>query len=154
MNSQHPIAQDEPTTSPNTEEQPVTRREAPSTPNEEPPIVQDEPATSTGMERRYSIETQIMEEQAPPMVLVTFRKDRLLVSDPEEFHNGIVCGQTALIDGGEPANEKWLFRLFAEGVSDIELSESWLVGHYLGIADALLRGRKTFPPEMPDWKDR
>jgi hypothetical protein len=45
--------------------------------------------------------------------------------------------------------EKELFRFFAEGVSDIELSESWLVGFFVGMVDALLHDRKTLPPEMP-----
>lgn len=67
---------------------------------------------------------------------------------------GAVCGQTMLIEGGEPASEKRLFELFADGVHDLEVSESWLVGSFLGMADALLRGRKTFPTKMPDYKDR
>ena len=110
--------------------------------------------TSTGMERRYSTSDEILPEQAnqaeqeTPTTLVTFRKGHIEVSDATEFAHGKVCGQAACVDCGAPAKEKELFRLFADGCRDIELSESWLVGFFLGLVDALLSGRQSFPPEM------
>ena len=104
---------------------------------------------STSMERRYSAGEQIVEEREPEMKAVRFRQGRLKVSDPEEFEGGKMCGQAALLGCESPIGEKELFRFYADGVSDIELSESWLVGFFLGLADALLRDRKTIPPEMP-----
>ena len=106
--------------------------------------------TTTGMERRYSTCAGLIlgQEQETPTTLVTFRKGRIQVSDATEFAHGKVCGQAACVDNGNPAKEKELFRLFADGCRDIELSESWLVGFFLGLVDALLSGRQSFPPEM------
>jgi hypothetical protein len=104
---------------------------------------------STNMERRYSAGERIVEEREPKMKVVRVRRGRLKVSDAEEFEEGKVCGQAALVGCESPVGEKELFRFFAEGVSDIELSESWLVGFFVGMVDALLQDRKTLPPEMP-----
>lgn len=131
---------------------PVNRhREDPEGPSMEE-VFQASQATnthSTNMERRYSAGEKIVAEREPKMKIVRFRRGRLRVSDAEEFESGKVCGQAALVGCESPVGEKELFRFFADGVSDIELSESWLVGFFVGLIDALLHDRKTIPLEMP-----
>ena len=92
--------------------------------------------------------TDRVKDRSSRFTRITFRKGSLDVSDPEEFQAGIVRGQAAMVDSLYVRTDEELFRFFADGVSDCELSKSWNVGFFLGMADALLRGRKEEPPEM------
>lgn len=84
----------------------------------------------------------------PGFTRVTFRKGVLDVRDPEEFHSGKICGQAAMTDGQYVRTDEDLFRFFEDGVEDMGLTKTWNVGFFLGMADALLNGRKEIPAEM------
>lgn len=114
-----------------------------------PEELEDAEPKMTNMTRRYSTERGLVEGVKAAAEWVTFRKGTLLVSCESEFCRGIKCGQAALFGEGEPPTERYLFQLYLDGVHDLQLSESWLVGFFLGMSDALLRGRKL-PPNLGD----
>jgi hypothetical protein len=99
------------------------------------------------MERRYSTEEGVVKESDTCTTRVAFRRGVLEVSDAREFRAGLWCGQAALFGGGFPPTEAYLFDMVCEGMQDILLSESWLVGFFLGMGDALLGGRQG-PPNL------
>jgi hypothetical protein len=85
-----------------------------------------------------------------PLTPLTFRKATILVDAPDEFLNGILCGQACQVDealDGEPLTVLGLYHDLAEAVTnDLTIPATWLVGFLLGRVDALLRGRKSYPP--------
>lgn len=99
------------------------------------------------MERRYSTEEGVVRKSNAVTMRVGFRQGVLEVSDAREFRAGLWCGQAALFGGDFPPTEAYLFDMVCEGIQDILLSESWLVGFLLGLGDALLRGRQG-PPDL------
>ncbi len=76
---------------------------------------------------------------------VQYRQALLEVDDPDAFWDGVVGGQIAMVEIQQPLTDTLIFELFEEATRDLEFSESWLVGYFLGLSDALLRHRKVYP---------
>jgi hypothetical protein len=89
----------------------------------------------------------------PAPVAVTFRKAMILVDNPDEFHDGILCGQMFHVDehiaDGKPTTWEGLFQSLADTLRGTHdgTPKSYLIGFILGHMDALLRDRRTYPDE-------
>ena len=80
---------------------------------------------------------------------VPVRNARIQVASPEAFVDSFVCEQALMVDErSEPApplTNKALFGLFADVLCNTEMPESQRAVFVLGLVDALLRDRKTYP---------
>jgi len=77
---------------------------------------------------------------------LTFRKAVIETECPTELRKGIVCGQACSVDLiHEAVTSKDLAHLFAETMNSSDEPEAFNVGFIIGMIDALLRARKTYP---------
>ncbi|HEY0755679.1 MAG TPA: hypothetical protein VGD98_17105 [Ktedonobacteraceae bacterium] len=89
----------------------------------------------------HEVAEQVRTEQ------VQFRQAVLEVDNADDFWAGVVGGQVAVVQEQWPLTGELIFELFEDALYDQEFSETWLVGYLLGLSDALLKHRKSYPRE-------
>jgi hypothetical protein len=88
----------------------------------------------------------VAEVEAGTQVQVKFRGALIEVDDSTDFWAGVIGGQVTAVEEQGLLTGTQVFKLFEDAVQDLDFSETWLAGYLLGLGDALLRGRKTYPP--------
>jgi hypothetical protein len=121
---------------------PLLERELPLVALE--PLLEDEARSAEGSECELEDETEIL-TSCGETTRVRFRQAWLDVDDPETFWAGVVGGQVTAVEESRPLTGTQVFALFEDAVRDLEFSETWLAGYFLGLSDALLRQRKVYP---------
>jgi hypothetical protein len=86
----------------------------------------------------------------PGPLTLTFRRAVIETESIDDLDDGIICGQVSCVDHAyyEDAvlSTHKLSLLFAETINSGE-GEAFTVGFIIGVVDALLRARKTYPRE-------
>lgn len=108
------------------------------------PLLEDDVQPVEEVEGGLEEETEVMTSHGET-TRVKFRQALFDVDDPETFWAGVVGGQVTAVEESHPLTGAQVFALFEDAVRDLEFSETWLAGYFLGLSDALLRRRKVYP---------
>ncbi len=103
---------------------------------------------------------EMTQQQVPPLPVanpqpelllgagtLTFRRATIETESMDDLDDGIICGQVSGVDllcEEVPLTSKHLAPLFTETMQSGE-PEAFNVGFIVGLVDALLRARKTYP---------